>query len=368
MGPQNLDERIASYYAKMFLEPIKFGESATLFWYPGSGMTTIINDILNNKSIFKSNLGQLTKSIQIYKLWGHLTSKKNLNSLLTESGFQSEDAMFQSTETLLKEGTETVFILGRIDDYPNAEKVKILQMFVKLVSLNPRRVHLIFNTVNKPWFESNIEKHPETLIIANNMKIIPTLKDDLLKEYIIDNSNKYGFKGTEEEFSYIARTYGGILQLTKEYLRSYKDITNIEVKLRLQWDILPKKYKDIFKQLIQGEKVSDIKGLRDLEMFGVKDLELFSKHSNILDIDPEKKVLIVFTEGEKHLWEYFKKNSRKLVDKDIVTELLRPDSFSDTSLWAIDKAVSRFRKKLLKNGIDPERLRTVKGKGYIWQD
>jgi DNA-binding response OmpR family regulator len=48
--------------------------------------------------------------------------------------------------------------------------------------------------------------------------------------------------------------------------------------------------------------------------------------------------------------------------------MLRPENGEDISLWAIDQAVSRFRKKLAEAGTDPELLKTIKKKGYIWSN
>ena len=362
------DKSIAEYYGKLILKPIRCGENAIFFWWPGSGMTTIVNDIIGDKSILKSNLGNLVKSIKIITFSGHLVSSKNLNDLLLIAGYKNETEILISTQKLVNEGSEIVFILNRVDDYSNKEKIKILQLFTKLVSINTRRVHLIFNTIDKPWFEKHLEEYKESLILANTMQIIPILKDNLLQEYINETAKKYNLELTENESSYIANTYGGILQLAKEYLRSFRDTTNLDVKFHLQWELLPKEYKEVIKQLVQGEKVEKIEILTELEKIGVLKLDLFNKHSQILDINPEKKVLTVFTEGEISLWKYFKQNSRKLILKDTVAKLLRPENNSDTTLWTIDKAVSRFRRKLLNCGIDPEKLKTIKGKGYIWQD
>lgn len=368
MRLNTVDLKLAKSYAKDLLDPIKHGENATLFWWPGSGMTTIIKDILSSREILNENLGQLLNSMEIYQLWGHLSEKKTLLKLLESAGFDSVDSIAQRIHKSLKSGTEITFILGRIDDYSNTEKTKILQLFVKLVSINPRRVHLTFNLVDKVWFKSHLQNHKETLILANTMKIIPIPHETLLLDYIHDRADKYNVNIEEGDVKYIADTYGGILQLTKEYLRSSRDTTNIDVKLRLQWDFLPKRYQKAIKSTIQGEKVADVETINDLKAFGVSNLQLFNIHSHILDIDPERKVLTILTDGEKKLLNHFKSNTRALVDKDTVAELLRPDSYVETTHWAIDKAVSRFRKKLLKSGIDPEKLTTVKGKGYIWQD
>ena len=105
---------------------------------------------------------------------------------------------------------------------------------------------------------------------------------------------------------------------------------------------------------------------KDLEKMGVWGLKVFRTHFATLETDSESILNEILTLGEQQLWKTLKENSGKLIEKEQVIKILRPTQEEELSLWALDQAVSRFRNKLEKAGIDAELLVTKKGKGYIW--
>lgn len=362
MKISSLDKEIINLYLERLLNPIKYGENSIYFWFPGTGMTTTLYDIFRNRSILKKSLGNLTSQLKFDEFYGHLAEKKTLMSLLNFKGYTSPNQLISHCESLLDEGNEAVYLLGRIDDFKQKEKIAILKLFVKLASINPRRVHILFNTIDKPWFIQVLKKHPELLILANRMHTMPIISGKLLSKYIKEKSKNYGYDISRDDFSKVEKTYGGILQLTKEYLRSKGNIQNLELKFKLLWDILPKQYQEVLKQ-----NSNDFESINDLKELGVLNLEVFNSHKNVLDINPEEVLRKVLTEEEFNLWRYAATHHNELLSKDLVVRILRPKNSNETSLWAIDKAVSRFRIKLAKAHIDPSIFKTVKRKGYIWK-
>lgn len=362
-----LDEKIAMHYAEEILLPIKYGENATFFWMPGSGTTTIINDIFGSKKILKNKLGRLASNLKIFQLWGHLPNKKNLLGILNESGFKDKNHILNDCIKLLEEGNEIVYVIGRIDDFAEKEKIELLKLFVRLQSINPRRVHIILNLMNKPWFIKTLNENPEFVCLVNRMKILPVLKGDLLEQYIKEKSDLFNYKLSSDEIEFINKTYGGILQLTKEYIRSQGNSDTLELKLKVIWNNLPDSYKEILKQLASKKPIKYTnQDISDLKEFGIFNLKLFTNHKNILDINSDEILTQILTPEEFNLLNYFKKNSGEIIDKSIIIDILRPENNEEITFWAIDKAISRFRNKLVRSGIDPIILKTVKGKGYIW--
>lgn len=364
MKSNELDETIAEYYLEKITEPIKFGENGVFFWFPGSGMTTILGDIFKSKKLLKKSLQKLALNVCIVQFEGHLSDKKNLNGLLNGA---SHNEIKESCLSQLKEGNEVIYVITRIDDYPNREKIAILKLFLKLNAINPRRVHIIFNSVDKPWFMSALSKYPEFITLANRMQIMPVLKGNLLEQYTKIRAKTYGSEVSKLKLKNITETYGGILQLNKEYLRSKGDTQTLELKLKVIWSALPSLYKEILKQKITGTLPKTNNPLiSDLKELGVFDLLVFHKHKAVLDVNPDELLIKSLTKEELDLWSYLKKHPRQFISKDEVFLMLRPNVTSDISLWAIDKAISRFRKKLDKCGIDSSLFKTIKGKGYIW--
>lgn len=360
MKKVNLDQKIAEFYAPLVTEPIKYGESGVFFWFPGSGMTTILNDIFTSKILLKKHLGVLSNQLKIINIFGHLAEKRTLESLLNAGGFLNETELKKTTNNLLNEGFEVVFIIGRIDDYSTKEKLAVLKLFVKINAINSRRIHILFNTVDKPWFVKALNKNPELLVLANRLKIIPVLNDSLLTEYIINKAQGYNFNINLSTINYIQETYGGILQLTKEYLRSHGNTQLLDLKLKIIWNSIPKTYKDILKNKASKDSL-------DLKELGVIDLNVFKNNVRILESNPTKILNKILTTEELALYNYLKDHGSKTLSKDTIISILRPTKELDSTVWAIDKAISRFRKKLAKSGIDPTKFKTLKGKGYIWE-
>jgi hypothetical protein len=364
---KELDAKIALSYAPMLTNSLKYGENGVFCWFPGSGMTTILRDVFTDKKILSTALGKLATSLKISFFWGHLASKRNSESLFQSAGYADFEALKGECLKTLELGQEVVLIVGRIDDYAEKEKVEILKLFVNLSALNPRRVHVLFNTVNKPWFVKIIQVHSEFIVLANRIEMIPVLKESLLQKYIETRAEEYGYVLTQENLNNVVATYGGILQATKEYLRSYGDFETLELKLRVIFNNLPKEYCEILKNNVY--KVSsnvNPESLLDLKKLGVLDLRAFSDHKNILDINPDRVASVIMTTEELSLLTYCKKHRGESLSRSTVTKLLRPEGDAETSLWAIDQAVSRFRKKLKKCGIDPSSFKTLKGKGFVW--
>ncbi|MBL8015250.1 MAG: winged helix-turn-helix domain-containing protein [Candidatus Doudnabacteria bacterium] len=363
----DIDAKLAAFYLPQIIKPIKYGENGIFFWFPGAGMTTILRDIFNSKELLKENLGQLAQQIKIIEISGHLADKKNLTAVLREAGFAHFEELKNSCTQLLEEGYEPVYVISRIDNFSDNEKLTILKSFIKLNALNPRRVHILFNSFDKPWFLKALNIHPELLVLATRMEVVPVINGSMLKDYINTRAKGYSVELSDSDFEKVVSTYGGILQLTKEFLRSNGQKSLIDLKFGAIWGNLPESYRDALQKYVSDglPKVKPAE-LEDLQEFGVLDLTLYDKHKKMMDIDPEKILHSILTPEEQNLWAHCKENAGQLIDKDAAAITLRPQNSLDISLWALDKAVSRFRAKLAKAGIDPENLKTIKGKGYIW--
>jgi len=196
---------------------------------------------------------------------------------------------------------------------------------------------------------------------------MPILKDDLLLQYIQDKSTQYQFSVDKQLLKQVMETYGGILQLTKEYLRAREELGTLELKLRIIWGCLPKSYQQVIENQIStnSTKIKSLAG-KDLTEMGVKDLKVFKEHRRVLNQNPNYLLPKLLTPEELKLWKYCETHPKELVGKDQLIEIIRTENSDEVSFWAIDQAVSRFRKKLARAGIDPELFKTVKGKGYIW--
>lgn len=368
MGLSKMDLLIAYGYASQLLRPLKYGENGVFFWIPGSGMTSIVQNLFSSKHVLKRNLSEFSKYLEAIPFWGHLSEQRSLHSLLNSSGFTDYTSLEQKVLKTVKTGKEVVCLVGRIDDYSDKEKITILKHFIRLTSNNRHRIHILFNSFDKPWFEQQLVKYPEFIVLANYMEIVPILSGKKLKGYIESLADDFDFNLTKIKLREITQTYGGIIQLTKEFIRSGGNSSLLGLKFRVNWQNFPKSYKLEIENFILEKTIrNQSSAYRDLKEFGALELKLFSVLRSLLNIDPNVILASLLTPSEKDLWNYLKLHRNREISKDSVIGLLRPENSDDVSFWAIDQAVSRFRKKLAKAGMDPEYLVTLKGKGYIWK-
>ena len=363
MKLSKIDRDIAKFYADWLLSPVKYGESGVFFWFPGSGMTTVTKDILASKELLKTSLEGLSKRLKIMQFWGNVVDKKTVSSLLKSAGVESSSRLKNLSAETLKKGDEIVIVVGGIDSFPKAELDSLFTLLLSLQSYNRRRVHIILNLQNKPLFEEIIIIKPELASIANSIKIMPVISGKLLESYIKQRAKEFGRSLSDTNIADISKIYGGVLQLCKEYIRSNGDNSSLELKLRLIWERLPNKYKNRLGNIPAktNDSISE-----DLKRFGVAELEFVSKHQTAINLDPTFLLQKYLTPEEFKLWNYCRKSSGKFITKDDAIRILRPKNQETVSLWALDKAMSRFRKKLTKAGIDPESFKTIKGRGYKW--
>lgn len=368
MGLSNFNKKLASGFAKTILNPVRLGENGVFFWFPGSGMTTIIKDIFSDKSVLESVLKGLSSRIEVLQFWGHLCMERTSEDYLKVCNFLDFESLSKHVQGVLEKGKEVVFVLGRIDNFPEKEKIKIFKTFVKLNSINKRRVHTIINLVDKPWFEKAIINFPEIAALSNTIEIVPLISDEILSDFIKIRSKDFGISLSKKDLSEIARNYGGILTLIKEYLRSGENRFTLELKLKVLWNDVPESYKRVFEEIILGiRNKKNSRVISDLKTFNLLGIEVFKSNWSVLSDDSEKILPKLLTEEETDLWKFINEKRGKVITKDDVISILRSKEKDDISLWAIDQAVSRFRRKLARAGIDPELLKTIKGRGYIWQ-
>lgn len=366
MGLSITDRLVAESYADKILTPIAYGENGVFFWFPGSGMTTVVQDIFANKGIVHRRLSGLANRLDILQFWGNHAKTKSLDQLIKLGGFSDHGSLERHCEKILKKGKEVVFVIGRIDNFGSRTKLQILKFFVKVASYNTRRIHILFMSMDKPWFEKTLLTHPEFTPLANHLNILPLLDGKLLNKFINEKMKVYDTRLSGKQKAQLVKLYGGILLLIKHYLRSGGDRHTLDLKIGVVWDSLPNVYKKCIEKCVLGNNTSKFdKEANDLKKFGALKLNVFKRHYSALSGNPEKILPKFLTEEEEKLWKTFHSRSRKLVEKEEIINILRPKK-ENVSLWAIDQAMSRFRKKLARAGIDPEQLKTVKGKGYIW--
>lgn len=353
-----LDIEIAKFYAPLVLGSLKYGENRICVWFPGSGKTTILNNILRSKSIINNELGNITKNLEIIFASGKDSINGTAEEIIEKIG------IIKHFEDKNKLGKEIVVICDEIEMLNDSSLSKLLIYLWKIVNLNKARFHLILNVKNRYRIEKLITEKA-LFGIANQIKLIPILSDKLLKRFVEEKAVFFNSKISKGEIKKLIKETGGILLLTKEYLRNYNSNNLVELKLRAIWSRLP----DIYKSFLLSERSSNKHNLAtdDLTEMGVTKLSIFRNKLHLLVNNPEEEVLKYLTNSESEVLIYFQKNKGKLITKELLAQAIWGNNYlEEYSDWSLDQKISRLRKKMFKYGIDPENLQTIKGKGYIW--
>jgi hypothetical protein len=367
MGLSRLDTKIALYYAQKLVKPIKYGESGVFFWFPGGGMTSEVRDVFGGKAILRQVLGGLASRLVVCQLWGHICLDKTAVGLLQAAGYESFTQLEKMAEETVQKGKELVVVIGRIDDFGDSEKISILRQILKVNSINRRRIHVIINSYDKPSFERILADYPELLSLGNCLEIMPVLTGNLLSEYVETRCGEFEFAASAKTKEMIKKDYGGWLRVTKEFIRSKGLPGNLELKLGMMWKSIPADYRGELLKAVKNRAGYKSKVWEDLEKFGVTELQVFTKHKQVFVDNPELALSSYLTQAEMAFWTYVTAHAGQVVEKETVIELLRPNNTDEVSLWVVDQAMSRFRKKLARVGVDPDQLKTIKGRGYKWR-
>ena len=87
-----------------------------------------------------------------------------------------------------------------------------------------------------------------------------------------------------------------------------------------------------------------------------------------MEEDPKNILLKSLSKKELQILKVFMGSKNKIVTKEKLGNIIWKGNIEAAySDWALDQAVSRFRKKLTKLGFSKDTLATVNGKGYIWR-
>lgn len=354
-----IDEDIAKFYAPMVLESIGFGERQINVWLPGAGKTTITKDIITNRKLVKETLGKITDRLIFVPISCEFISSHGIESVFEEICLDLKITSKNSdltnyinkisswcSDKIIKEDKEIVLVINNIDNLEEIELEKFLIAIFKIISSNKRKILSIININNPKIVDGKILSNPLLFTLINRIKYLPLLDKNLLNSYVDAKTFEYKKVLSDKEKKGLINQYGGILSLLKEAIRNYPDTTLVDLKIK---SLLPNVDKN------------------NLEKFNAQNLKVFDNLS-IFNAENTEKILKNRLRGKyKILHLYLTKNKKQIISKDDMADIIwdqKNDEFA--SDWAINQVISRFRKKLIKFGVDPTRLETVNGKGYIW--
>ena len=346
-------------------------------WFPGAGKTKILKDLLSNKKILKSYLEKLYGRVKFIEYSGIETENSShqeiLNSILSSlsnSKLDNSDQLNQiisNCQQLIDQGYEVVLVGNELEILSEKEYEKTLTSIARIVLANKTRIHSILNIKNKNMFNKALERYSFLLSIANKIETVPVLSEQLLSKYIKEKATYFEKKMSPSEAKRIENYTGGILLLTKELIRNYPEEGELDLKLVGCCKHLSKKALELLTGQIKtfGQEVERTEA--ELKRMRIWGLGIFTDKINLLESNPRKTLKRILTDKENTVITHLSRNKGRLLTKEnVALKIWGKKDNIDYSDWAVDQFISRLRKKLAKAGIDPEVLKTVKGRGYKW--
>jgi len=417
---QLLDEHILTpetekhFFTDQILPPLLQGESLSIVKVPHSGVKFEMQFLIN----YASSLGfhKLGKYRFFYLGVNELIENNPegffqlFNQVLGNSGgFKKETvSVFFEIKRKIKEYIEknvhVIIIIGEFNrlNYP-------LTFFNNLQSLwqiGRDKIHFLFVVTQNIFGETSLPKFGELAeLITQNIIYFPLLStSDSL--FVVERLNKkYHYHVSENKKKEIIKLAGGHPMLIRACLRALSKLpTATENELK---DYLSQRFEtkiileDIWKSLSQKEKIF-LSTLITIPKVFPENLDFLLKmrliyqekgqnklfsplfetylksqkiNESVLSLDKSGDILLNNQPVEEKitLYEYrlltqFLQNPQKVITRDQISEILwGKDSFQKYSDWAIDQRICFLRKKLKILGISPNRLQTIKGRGYRWQ-
>src|SRR3989344_9245494 len=349
----NVDSIISEFYTPYVLGSLKHGENRVCLWFPGCGKTSSLNLVLSNKKYLHKYLGLLYPRLIFLSLSGldsiNGTCDEVLGQLNKRFNPKSQNLEIEPIQNIINYcqknidlGKEIVLIVNEIENLPSNEYLKLLNSLLKIVLVNRSRIHTITNIKNEEMLMTTIAKNNSLLTLANKTEYVPVLTGKILEKLIKKFVILFEKNITQKEIDRIINYSGGISIVTKEIIRSYPDK-----------GISALKFQECLRH-INRSLLSDPKYLSKYQINNLKILKDLNTYSTV---NPIKNFKNISNEVENKLIVYLEKSKNKLINRDEIAEIIWKDfNDIDYSDWAIDQIISRFRKKLKRAGIDPQRL------------
>jgi hypothetical protein len=327
--------------------PIAKAESGIFFWTPGEAKSFHLPAALKRSQLSKF-LGKISLAQEVIYIDFLSDLENNFESfktlLIEETVKKFPSIGRQNLRELFSKisaKNEIILILNQIDSYPTEEFEKIVKLLDKIITVNPNRIHIqihLRSNADEPLIKRWAGQSP----ICRNLIRVPKPNTSELGEIINALAKNAGVNLTRNQVNFLANASEENISLAKTALR---------------------------KLLSCKEFTTDIKKVVLSEEFRLKKLEIGAKE---IIPRPDGKIpplseLPSLSKTERRIISELTKSSKKFISREEVAEIIWGEaSFEKFSDWAIDKTISRLRKKVAL--ADPNfSIKTVKSKGYTYE-
>lgn len=384
-----------------WLRVVRYNESGIVINFVGDHFYTVPQMLLDKK-LTKEALGRYhNRYILLYSELSSSTSLEDLRQQLLQAAIARkinlhvDDSFEQLLETIIKEGYEIAYFISRVENF-FMEKSNLLSK-LEFLARNHRISFLYFSELNlsNPQFH---EQQREYTSMFQNIIYQEIYDQHNAEEFVTFNENLWDVTLPSSLKTRVLQECGGNLWLLRQAVRQYRNNQNISIEHILKapelltkavasWNQLFPNEQKVIEELIFSDQqnVSDVAALDYLFRIKLLVREGLSCKLTIplLKIASQKTIQKdgfyiergntyynnsnlsnVLTFKEEQLLRFFMKNTRTLVKREKICEVVW--NSEEVTDWALEKTISKLRKKLISIGLPREVLTTKKGVGYVF--
>lgn len=393
-------------YEKMvipWLKIICYKESGTVVFFPKMDRLRRINQLLADKKIQKKYLPDFKKTVFILIDVDlvNLSDEEKLKEFLLSQVKEKFEGELKTVVKKLSKKYRLVFLIINAEKIFLEKKESYLASLAILQAENPTISVFLFSEIDvtHPLFFPLLTKYT---VFCQNLFFIPIYsKKEDANCYFLYLEKKWQIKLKKETKEKIKEQCGHFW-LIKEAVRHFRDnkkakleeIFNHEtmaLKLRVIYEALLPSEKEVAKKIILGRPIIEKTEKHSLEFLlkmnflkkEGKKIKLVSPlfenylKKNLIDdrliVNENGSIILnniivdnIFSHKEKKVLKLLILKRGKIVSRDrLAKEIWGENYFDFYSDWTIDQTISRLRKKIVKLGVIPSIIKTVKKQGFL---
>jgi DNA-binding winged helix-turn-helix (wHTH) protein len=396
---------------KPWLEIIKREECGIVSFPPRGGAYRRIEQLLDWPQLRKKYLGKNYGKYRLidYSAFGQfdisLTSLTNrlLNALLVSSSdpIQTPQAFISCLHPALAKSQSITFLIYDVDEWFAHSRLDLMVFLSKVSQLEPKIQFLLFCEldVTSP---SILKLNLGTTTLTQNIITVPLYSRSDIEYFIHELERFWHVSIPQKNIDHILDLVGCHIWLVKEAARIFlnenrppKSLLNqptMRFKLEAIWQQINFEEQQLLAKLASGKPISKFNNPTSVyylesigfiatrdnrfyitlpilkEFINQKVLQSNFEISSVNEIYLDGKIISHrFGKLEKQALVYLLQQTGGLVSRDELGSSLWPESETSYSDWALDRLMSRLRGKVYSLGVDPDRLKTIKKAGWIWQ-
>lgn len=409
------EETEKKLFEKTILPFFLAGESVTAMWIRHGGRSRAMTHLAQYSEYFgfralgnykivlidNDELVEKTPFSYFRLVFNSLNGKKRF----TNPGEKTYFALKEKVKEMVSQNQHLILILGKFDelDFPST----FFNNLYNLWAFDKFRVHFIF-PVTKNIFAKDIFPKYDQLkeLLSQNIVYFPVFSQTnawLGMDYF---GQKYGYRTDEKTKETVFKFSGGHPSLIKacqrilsasfpsspaKCLEFLSEQWEIKVILEDIWNSLEPEEQTLLKKVVLGNlpknfpipdrflqlgmvKKTEQKSPEVFSPLLVKFIKELPLEKNEVSLNPQTGEILVGNQPpaekislqEYHLLINFLQKTRQVVSRDEIADILWNKSEEKYSDWAIDQIISQLRKKIVLLGASPNKLQTIRGRGYRW--